>query len=69
MANILITGETAEIDGFMCGLSFVNDSSIVIEDCGDGWVLLDDEDAEEDSTRKLIGGELYYVCDGVEIPE
>lgn len=69
MANILITGDVTEINGFMCGLSFVNDSSIVIEDCGDGWVLLDDEDAKEDTTHKLVAGELYFVCEGVEIPE
>lgn len=69
MANILVTGEIVEISGFMCGVDFVNDSSLIIVDCGDGWALLKDDDCEEDKTLKIVGGELYFERDGVEIPE
>lgn len=66
MSRILITGDIVEINGFMCGVDFVNDSAIVIEDCGDGWALLSHGACEEDRALKLVAGELYFVRYGVE---
>lgn len=53
MAIIRIEGNTQALEGFMAGIQHVNDDSVYVIDCTDDYVLLVDEDKDEDAVFTL----------------